>query len=137
MVFLISKLSHHFKGLLLCLYDVDCITEWLYNFFWCSGVAFGPKSIDSSFSDRRHDDDVCFNRVLVPVILMPFISTAILTMVLLLVMDSWSSGDIFGMEPFVWLYFSRCRRCGLLLLLHWSFYYIEFNHGIALLYLVC
>ena len=56
MVFLISKLSLHSKGVLLCMYVVDCITEWLYNFFWCSGVAVGPESIDSSFLDRcrRH-----------------------------------------------------------------------------------
>jgi hypothetical protein len=42
---LILKLSHHFKGLLLCLYDVVCINERLSNFFCGSGVAFDQNRL--------------------------------------------------------------------------------------------
>jgi hypothetical protein len=62
------KLSHLFKGLLLRLYVVVCIIEWLCKFFLGLWSCLGPKSINYSFLDRcRRRLHCCcccyFNRV--------------------------------------------------------------------------
>ena len=105
MVFLILKLSHYFKGLLLCLYVVVCIIEWLCNFFLGFYCCIGTNSIDYSFFAVRV---IVIVIVIVILILLrcfgafpsvwcfcPF-NGMVLLMILMIVMDSWFYGDIFG-----------------------------------------
>ena len=59
MVFLISKLSLHSKGWLLCLYVANCISDWLYNFFWCSGAVVDQNRLILHF--QISVVVICFN----------------------------------------------------------------------------
>jgi hypothetical protein len=145
MVFLILKLSHHFKGLLLCLYFVVCIIEWLCNFF--SGVLeLLWIKIDWLFIFRSVSSTTVVVVVVVLIVsalfhcISPHLqlssSTGMFpTMVLLIVMDSWLSGDDYWISFVCFDCFCCCRHyprcCGLLLLPFLNATYSVLNHGIA------